>query len=99
MRIIKIKTLKDFWEQKDYKDSEQSLRTWYSDTKNDIWNSPSDIKNKYRNASFLVGNRVVFNIHGNKYRLIIKVNYFSKAVYIRFIGTHKDYDKINANEV
>ncbi|MFN8672909.1 MAG: type II toxin-antitoxin system HigB family toxin [Candidatus Sericytochromatia bacterium] len=62
MRIIKIKTLKDFWEQKDYKDAEAPLRYWYSNVKNELWNSPSDIKNKYKNASFLANNRIVFNI-------------------------------------
>lgn len=99
MRIIKIKTLKDFWEQKDYGDSEVPLRYWYSNVKNELWNSPSDIKNKYKNASFLANNRIVFNIHGNKYRLIVKVNYSAKIIYIRFIGTHKEYDQINASEV
>lgn len=97
MRIIKIKTLKDFWDT--HKDSEIPLRTWYSSVKREIWKSTSDIKDKYRNASFLANNRVVFNIHGNKYRLVVRVNYDFQIVYIRFIGSHKDYDKINASEV
>lgn len=99
MRIIKIKTLKDFWEKKDYGDAESPLRYWYSNVKKELWNSPSDIKDKYKNASFIANNRIVFNIHGNKYRLIVKVNYSAKIIYIRFIGTHKEYDQINASEV
>jgi mRNA interferase HigB len=99
MRVIKIKTLKDFWENINYKDSEQSLKSWYSSVKKELWDSTSDIKFKYRNASFLSNNRVVFNIYGNKYRLIVRINYTSKIVYIRFISTHKEYDKIDANEV
>ncbi|WP_232225908.1 type II toxin-antitoxin system HigB family toxin [Leptospira terpstrae] len=71
----------------------------FKDTSKASWKSPSDIKEKYRNASFLKDNRIVFNIHGNKYRLIIKVHYKLQTIFIRFIGTHEQYDKINAEVI
>ena len=94
MRIISRKTLKDFWEQ--HADSRQSLQAWYADAKQADWKSPADIKNYYRNASFLSNNRIVFNIKGNKYRLVVAINYNISIVYIRFVGTHQEYDKIDA---
>lgn len=97
MRIISIRKLKLFWNK--HKDSEQSLKAWYAEIKKINWSSPEDIKKRYRTASILQNNRVVFNIKGNKYRLIVSVRYDFKIVYIRFIGTHKDYNKINALEV
>ncbi|MEJ5261453.1 MAG: type II toxin-antitoxin system HigB family toxin [Ignavibacterium sp.] len=97
MRIIAIKRLKEFW--KKHPDSEQPLRAWYTETLSADWKSPNDIKNFYRTASILKNNRVVFNIKGNDYRLIVAVNYFYKVVYIRFIGTHQEYNKINAEEI
>ena len=97
MRIISIKKLKDFW--KKHKDAEQQLRAWYYEAKKAEWQNPNDIKANYRNASFLNNNRIVFNIKGNKYRLIVAINYKFQIAYIRFIGTHEQYDKINAEEV
>ncbi len=94
MRIIARKTLRNFWEQPQYADSEKPLKAWHQEVKKAEWGSPADIKAKYCNASILKNNRVVFNIAGNKYRLVveIKFNAFKAAkgrVYIRFIGTHK----------
>ena len=94
MRIISRKTLKDFWEQ--HPDSRQALQAWYADAKQANWKSPADIKNYYRNASFLSNNRIVFNIKGNNYRLVVAINYTIGIVYIRFVGTHQEYDKIDA---
>ena len=94
MRIISRKTLKDFWEQ--HADSRSSLQAWYADAKRADWKSPADIKNFYRNASILSNNRAVFNIKGNKYRLVVAINYDIGIVYIRFVGTHQEYDKIDA---
>ncbi len=91
--------LRDFWEHTDFKDSEESLKSWYDEAKIATWKTPNEIKDQYKNASILKDSRVVFNIHGNKYRLIVKINYPYSVVYIRFIDTHKEYDKINANEV
>ena len=97
MRIIAVKTLKLFW--KRHNDTEQPLKAWYAEVKAANWRSPAEIKRFYRSASILGNNRVVFNIKGNSYRLVTAVNYNFKIVYIRFIGTHKEYDKINAEEI
>lgn len=99
MRVIAIKTLRDFWQKKGCSDSEQPLKAWCSIAKDADWETPAEIKAQFRNASFVGNNRVVFNIHGNKYRLIIAVNYPYRVMYVRFIGTHKVYDKINAEEI
>lgn len=97
MRVIKKRTLVDFWEE--YPDSESQLRAWYSEAKSAVWNNSADVKALYRSASILKKGRVVFNICGNKYRLVVKINYRVHIIYIRFIGTHTEYDKINAEEV
>ena len=94
MRIIARSTLREFWQK--YPDSEQSLKAWFYDVKSANWQSPSDIKNVYANASIIANNRVVFNIRGNRYRLIVHVRYDIGIVFIRFIGTHQDYDKIDS---
>lgn len=99
MRVISKKTLKEFYEQELYKDSKRSLEAWHKEVVGAYWKSPNEIKEQYKNSSILKDNRVVFNIHGNKYRLIVKINYHASVVYIRFIGTHKLYDKINAEEI
>lgn len=97
MRIISRKTLVLFW--KEHKHAEQPLRSWYAEAKHADWRSPDAIKAKYRHASILRDNRVVFNIAGNKYRLVVKIHYNTGIVYIRFVGTHAEYDRINAEEV
>jgi len=99
MRIISKKTLKDFYELKQYMDSKNSLESWYQEVLKADWNNPNKVKKQFGNASVVGDNRVVFNIHGNKYRLIVKINYFVKIIFIRFIGTHKQYDSINATEI
>ena len=97
MRLISNKILREFWEK--HSDSQQQLKSWYQEANNIEWESPNDIKRKYPSASFLENNRVVFNIKGNKYRLIVKINYDYKMVWIRFIGTHAEYDKINTTKI
>jgi len=97
MRIIKLKTLKDFWELQP--DSEKALRAWYAEAKVADWQTSADIKAQYKNASVLKNSRVVFNICGNKYRLIVRINYPFSTVYIRFLGTHKEYDQIDAEVI
>jgi len=99
MRIISKKTLKDFYEQKIYKDSKNSLEAWHQEVLKANWNNPNEVKKQFGNASVVGDNRIVFNIHGNKYRLIVKINYFAQIIFIRFIGTHKQYDSINAMEI
>ena len=96
-RIIAKKTLREFWQI--HTDSEQYLKTWYKTAKNSEWNSPNDIKQTYVNASILKNSRVVFNIKGNSYRLVVKFNYEREWGFIRFIGTHSDYDNIDANTI
>ena len=96
-RIIAKKTLRDFWEK--HTDSEQYLKTWYETAKNANWNSPTDVKKNYINASILKESRIVFNIKGNSYRLIVKFNFEKQWAFIRFIGTHAAYDKINADTI
>lgn len=99
MRIISRASLRDFWNQPQYIDAEQPLKAWYDEAKHADWSTPQDIKSLYRNASFIANNRVIFNIHGNKYRLIVAVNYAFSICYIRFIGTHKQYDNIDAKNI
>ena len=99
MRIIARKTLADFWKRKGCEDSEQPLRAWFQEAVKADWATPAAIKTAHRNASILGDNRVVFNIAGNKYRLVVKINYPYRVVYIRFIGTHRAYDRINAEEI
>ena len=96
-RIIAKSTLREFW--KNHADSEQYLKTWYDTAKSSKWNSPNDIKPAYVSASIQKNNRVVFNIKGNSYRLIVKFNYEKQWVFIRFIGTHAEYDKIDADTI
>jgi len=97
LRVITRKTLKSFWE--DHSDCEQQLKAWFQEASNAEWKSPADIKKDYPSASILADNRVVFNIKGNNYRLIVRISYDYKMVWIRFVGTHAEYDKINANEI
>jgi mRNA interferase HigB len=102
MRIISKKAIANFCAQnrrKDAASAEQQLKAWYQEAKSAQWRSPADIKAKYRSASILKNGRVVFNICGNKYRIVTRVNYHSSKVYIRFIGTHEEYDEINAEEI
>ncbi len=99
MRVISRKTLKAFYENPVYKDSKTSLEIWFRDAIKADWSSPNDIKSKFKNASILKNNRVVFNIHGNKYRLIVKIHYNLKTVFIRFVGTHEQYDLINGEDI
>lgn len=99
MRVISAKKLREFWTDPRYKDSEQSLRAWYAEAVKARWGSPRHIKAKYGSASILRNGRVVFNICGNKYRLIVAIKYDFAIVYIRFVGTHTHYDTINAEEI
>ena len=97
MRVIAKSTLRDFWEK--HSDCEQQLKAWYQEASRADWESSNDIKKEYPSASFLQNNRVVFNIKGNNYRLIVRINYAYQMVWIRFVGTHAEYDKIDANKI
>lgn len=98
MRIIAIKKLKEFWSS-GYSDSEQPLKIWYQIFKQTNFYTPDEVKKLFASASFVGNNRVVFNISGNKYRLVAHIRYDIQILFIRFIGTHAQYDKIDVNEV
>ena len=97
MRVISKKILREFWGKNN--DAEEQLKTWYKEATKANWEKPSDVKAEYVKASILKNKRVVFNICGNKYRLIVDVNYIRQWVFIRFVGTHNDYDKIDAENI
>ena len=97
MRVISVKTLKEYW--REHPDAESSLRAWSTEAKRAVWEGPHHIKAAYRTASILRNNRVVFNIKGNAYRLVVAVKYEFQIVYIRFVGTHAAYDRIKAEEI
>jgi mRNA interferase HigB len=94
VRVIAKSTLRNFWSR--YNDCEEYLKSWYKEAEDAHWKSPNDIKRDFPTASFLPENRVVFNIKGNNYRLVVKINYHFGLVWIRFVGTHGQYNKINA---
>ncbi len=97
MRIIAVRTLREFWER--HADAEQPLKAWYHEARKGTWSTPAEIKRLYPRADILPGNRVVFDIKGNTYRLIVKFHYDRGIGYIRFVGTHAEYDKIDAATV
>lgn len=99
MRIIAVGTLKAFWSQPGRHDAQMPLRTWIHIVKAATWSKPNEVKDTFGTADLLSNGRVVFDIGGNKYRLVAAIHYRGKRVYIRFIGTHKEYDKIDANKV
>jgi mRNA interferase HigB len=99
VRIIAKGTLRQHWRLNNRGDSEQPLKAWYQEAKRASWNNSNEIKRQYRTASPVGNNRIVFNITANKYRLVVKINYKLKIVFIRFIGTHAEYDKINAETI
>lgn len=99
MRIISRKRLRQFWEVRQYADAEQPLKAWFREASKADWVNSAAVKALYRSASIVGNNRVVFNIGGNKYRLIVKINYAYRVVYIRFVGTHRQYDGVDATEI
>ena len=96
-RIIAKRTLREYWEK--HSDCEQYLKTWFETARTSKWDSPTEIKKTYANASILKNGRVVFNIKWNSHRLVVKVNYEKQWAFIRFIGTHIEYNKIDANTI
>lgn len=97
MRIIAISTLRNYWLK--HKSAEQSLKAWIQEAENSTWKNSAELKTKYRNASILTSKRTVFNIKGNEYRLIVDIEYRLKIIFIVWIGTHSQYDKINAKTI
>ena len=97
LRVIAIKTLRTFWEK--HADSEQQLEAWYQEAEKATWKNTNELKAEYPSASILEDNRICFNIKGNHYRLIVRINFTHQMMWIRFIGTHAEYDKIDANTI
>ncbi|WP_299355735.1 type II toxin-antitoxin system HigB family toxin [Mucilaginibacter sp.] len=97
MRVIAKSTLREFWEK--HSDCEQQLKSWYQEASRANWRNSNEIKTEYPSASILQDNRIVFNIKGNNYRLIIRINFAYQMIWIRFVGTHSEYDKIDANKI
>ncbi|MCC6467874.1 MAG: type II toxin-antitoxin system HigB family toxin [Alphaproteobacteria bacterium] len=97
MRVIAKRTIRQFWDQ--YPDAERALRDWYAVAPKADWAGPAAVKEQFRNASIVGRNRVVFNIAGNKYRLVAMIRYDYRYLFIRFVGTHRAYDKIDASKV
>ena len=97
MRVIAVSTLRAFWER--HPDAEQPLKAWYEEATNATWAQPADIKARYRSASVLKTRRVVFNVKGNDYRLIVAIAYKLQIVYVKFVGTHQEYDAVDAQTI
>lgn len=97
MRVIAKKTLREFWEV--HADCEQQLKSWYLEADKATWKNLNELKDEYPSASILNDNRVCFNIKGNNYRLIVRINFDYQMMWIRFVGTHAEYDKIDANTI
>ena len=99
MRVIAFRTLKEFWTKPEYADSEISLRSWYHDAKTADWKNSNELKQQYKSASIVGEGRVVINIKGNRYRLVVSIDYEFQIIFVRFIGTHYQYDKISAKTI
>ena len=97
MRVIAKKILREFWEK--HNDCEQQLKAWFQEASKAEWTTPNEIKSDYPSASIVGNDRIVFNIKGNAYRLIVKINFDYQMVWIRFMGTHAEYDKINVKTI
>ncbi|MXY83663.1 MAG: type II toxin-antitoxin system HigB family toxin [Gemmatimonadetes bacterium] len=97
MRIIAKRALREFWER--HPNAKEPLLAWYREVKQEDWDASAKVKAKYRSASIVGGNRVVFNIKGNDYRLVAEIKYKYRVVYVRFVGTHVEYDAVDAKEV
>ena len=96
-RIFAKSTLREYWEK--HPETEQYLKTWYDTAMNSVWRTPNEVKQTYVNASILKNSRIVFNIKGNSYRLVVKFNFDKQWIFIRFIGTHSEYEKIDADTI
>jgi mRNA interferase HigB len=99
MRIIAVSALREFWSRPGRQDAEQPLRAWVHIVRAADWSRPTDIKRLFNSADVLANDRVVFDIRGNKYRLVAAVHYRGKRIYVRFIGTHAEYDEIDATTI
>ncbi len=99
MRIIAKSSLKWFWQQLGRVDSRGALESWHEEASRAVWISPQNVKDQYATASICANNRVVFNICGNKYRLVVEMQYRAAIVWVKFVGTHAQYDRIDVETV
>ncbi len=99
MRVIAKSTLVKFWSNSEYMDAKGALQSWHDEALKANWKTPQEIKHEYRSASICGNNRVVFNIAGNKYRLVVEMQYQAGIVWVKFLGTHAQYDQINVENV
>ena len=99
MHVVALRNLQSYWQQPRRSAAQGALRAWFAEAKLAQWTCPQDVKNQYANASIIAHNRVVFNIKGNDYRLIVAIAYKMQYVYVKFIGTHAEYDKVDASAV
>lgn len=99
MQIVALRNLESFWRRPHRSDAGGALKAWLAEAKLAQWTCPQDVKDRYANASIIANNRVVFNIKGNDYRLIVAIAYRMQYVYVKFIGTHAEYDKADASTV
>jgi len=99
VRIIAKRALRAFWEKEKHPNAEAPLLAWYRTVQHEDWNAPAMVKARFPKASIIGDSRVVFNIRGNHYRLVAKIDYRHRIVFVRFVGTHADYDRIDAREV
>jgi mRNA interferase HigB len=99
MLIVALRNLESYWKQPNRSDAAGPLKAWFAEARLAQWTSPQDVKNRYANASIIANNRVVFNIKGNDYRLVVAIAYKMQYVYVKFIGTHAEYDKVDATTV
>lgn len=97
MHVISRKTLRDFWEEEP--EAEQALKAWFHEAEGAKWRNSAELKAHYRSASIINAERVVFNICGNKFRLVVRVNYEGQTLFIRFVGTHRQYDRIDVETI
>lgn len=97
MRVIAKRTLRDYWERNP--ETEQALKAWHAEAEQAVWKTPNEVKAQFRSASILKDSRVVFNICGNRHRLIVKLNYGAGILFVKFVGTHAEYDRIDAETI
>ena len=97
LRVLAKKILREFWEK--YPDTEEQLKSWFQEAEKNDWPNPNFVKDEFPNSRLIPNNRIIFNIKGNQYRLVVRVNYKYQMVYVRFIGTHIEYDKIDPTKI
>ena len=97
MHVVSVKALREFWTK--HADAEQPLKAWFREATAANWTSFDQIKARYRTADVIPGNRVIFNIKGNHYRLIVRIHYITGRLFIRFVGTHAEYNRIDAETI